>query len=138
LEDAPGFSSLSSMRHRISCIALVAVTFAVAPSAALAKKSCGDVPFRDRTQAPHNAAGLIFVPHGDVFRIWDNKRDNYLVRIWFNYAGVKDKWKYVGSPSDGGQGPIIRNVKEHRQICFYVSTDSPKYGNSPIVRYRTS
>ena len=126
------------MRHRIFCTALVAATLAAAPTTALAKKSCGDMPFRDRTQAPHNAAGLIFVPHGDVFRIWDNKRDNYLVRIWFNYAGVKDKWKYVGAPSDGGQGPIIRNVREHRQICFYVSTDSPKFGNSPIVRYRTS
>ena len=126
------------MRYRIPCIALVAAAFTALPSTALAKQSCGDVPFRDRTQAPQNAAGLIFVPRGDVFRIWDNKRDNYLVRIWFNYAGIADRWKYAGSPSDGGQGPIVRNVKEHRQICFYVSTDSPKYGNSPVVRYRTS
>ncbi len=56
------------------------------------------VPYRDRTQAPHNAAGLIFVPRGDKFRVWDNKRDNYLVDVWFNYAGVKDKWKWVGAP----------------------------------------
>jgi hypothetical protein len=108
---------------------------------AFAKSSaanCGDMPYRDRTQAPNNSAGLIFVPRGDTFRIWDNVQDNHLVRIWFNYAGVNDKWKYVGAPSDGGQGPIIRNVAErYSQICFYVHTDSPRYGDSPIVRYTT-
>jgi hypothetical protein len=109
-----------------------------ATPAALKGKSCAQVPYRDRTQAPHNAAGLIFVPHGDTFRVWDNKRDNYLVDIWFNYAGVNDKWKWVGSPSDGGQGPIVRNVSERfKAICFYVSTRSPKYGDAPIVRYHT-
>jgi hypothetical protein len=110
----------------------------LAQPSALAGKTCGDMPYRDRTQAPNNAAGLIFVPRGDTFRVWDNVRDNYLVRIWFNYAGVNDKWKYVGAPSDGGQGPIVRNVAErYSQICFYVATDSPRYGNSPIVRYTT-
>jgi hypothetical protein len=109
-----------------------------APTASAAAKSCGAMPYRDRTQAPSNAAGLIFQPRGDKWRIWDNVRDNHLVRIYFNYAGVKDKWKYVGAPSDGGQGPIIRNVAEkYKQICFYVHTDSPKYGDSPIVRYTT-
>jgi hypothetical protein len=38
----------------------------------------------------------------------------------------------------GGQAPFIHNVKEHRQICFKVTTDSPRYIDSPIVRYRTS
>jgi hypothetical protein len=56
--------------------------------AALKGKSCAQVPYRDRTQAPHNAAGLIFVPHGDKFRVRDSKRDNYLVDIWFNYAVI--------------------------------------------------
>lgn len=124
-------------------VAAAAFTASPAPAkptvpSALAGKTCADVQYSDRTQAPANAAGLIFVPRGDKFRVWDNRRDNYLVRIWFNYAGVKDKWKYVGAPSDGGQGPIVRNVAErYSQICFYVATDSPSYGNSPIVRYTT-
>jgi hypothetical protein len=110
----------------------------VAASASSAGLSCGEVNYSDRTQAPPNAAGLIFVPKGDKFRIWDNDRDDKLVRIWFNYAGVKDKWKYVGAPSDGGQGTIIRNVSErYKEICFYVATDSAKYIDSPIVRYTT-
>jgi hypothetical protein len=100
--------------------------------------TCDEVNYSDRTQAPPNAAGVIFEPKGDVLRVWDNDRDNKLVKIWFNYAGVNDKWKYVGAPSDGGQGPIVRNVAEkYKEICFYIATDSPKYIDSPIVRYTT-
>jgi hypothetical protein len=101
-----------------------------ASSPALAGPTCSQVPFSDRTQAPPNATGVIFVPRGDRFRVWDNKRDNHLVHVWFNYRGVKDRWHYVGAPSDGGQGPFIHTVKEHRQICFKVTTDSPRAGRS--------
>jgi|1186.fasta_scaffold196353_2 hypothetical protein len=128
------------MRSKLAAAAAGGFALALSASTpALAGKTCGQVPYSDRTQAgPNNAAGLIFQPRRDVFRVWDNKRDNYLVRIYFNYAGVKDRWHYVGAPSDGGQGPIIRNVKEHRQICFQVRTDSPHFRNSPVVRFRTS
>jgi hypothetical protein len=124
--------------HRLAAVIAGGLTIALSAAPPALAKTCSQVPYSDRTQAPHNAAGLIFGPHGDVFRVWDNKRDNYLVRIYFNYAGVNDKWHFVGAPSDGGQGPIIRNVKEHRQICFQVRTDSPKFKDSPVVRFRTS
>jgi hypothetical protein len=139
-------SSVTTLRTlaiaALACATLVAGAQAVATPPTTgelaAGQTCGERPYRDRTQAPRNAAGLIFVPRGDVFRVWDNARDNHLVRIWFNYGGVADKWKYVGAPSDGGQGPIVRNVSEkYRYICFYVHTDSPRWGDSPVVRYTT-
>ena len=106
---------------------------------ARAGASCAAMPYSDRTQAPpNNGAGVVFRPNGDTFHVWDNDRDRKLIHIYFNYAGVADKWKYVGTPSDGGQGPIKRNVSErYKQICFYIVTESKKYRNSPIVRYTT-
>jgi hypothetical protein len=66
--------------------------------------------------------------------VWDNR----LVSVWFNYAGAADKWKYVGTPSDGGQGPIVRNVDErYRNICFAIVTGDRDFRQSPIVRYTT-
>ena len=71
------------------------------------------MPYSRSTQAPpNNGAGVVFRPNGDTFHVWDNDRDNKLIHIYFNYAGVTDKWRYVGTPSDGGQGPIKRNVSE--------------------------
>ncbi|HWM11763.1 MAG TPA: hypothetical protein VNO82_20565 [Solirubrobacteraceae bacterium] len=109
----------------------------VAP-AAPARLTCPEAAYTDRTKAPGNAAGLIFRPRGDRFSVWDNVPDHELVHIWFNYSGVADKWKWVGTPSDGGNGTIVRNVSErYRQICFYVQTDSSRYGDSPVARYTT-
>ena len=129
----------------IGAVGLVVAAAAVIPSSAAAKPAsptaraaaatCADVPYRDRTQAPQNRAGVIFVPLGDVFRIWDNQRDQQRVTVWFNYAGVDDAWKRVRSPSDGGQEDVTRNVSErYKYICFQVTTNQ---GSSPIVRYRT-
>ncbi len=101
-------------------------------------QSCDDVDYADRTQTFRNRAGVVFVPRGDTFKVWDNRRDNRLVSVWFNYDGVADKWKYVGTPSDGGQGPIVRNVSErYRNICFAIVTGDRDYRQSPIVRYTT-
>jgi hypothetical protein len=80
----------------------------------------------------------VFQPRGDVFKVWDNRRDNRLVSVWFNYEGVADEWKYVGTPSDGGQGPIVRNVAERfGNICFAIVTGDRDFRQSPIVRYAT-
>ena len=101
-------------------------------------QSCDDVDYDDRTQATYNRAGVVFQPRGDIFKVWDNRRDNRLVSVWFNYDGVADKWKYVGTPSDGGQGPIVRNVSErYRNICFAIVTGDRDFRQSPIVRYTT-
>jgi hypothetical protein len=127
---------------------VLAVTSAPAaagmPSAkptAKAKPTCGDMPYRDRTRAePDNPAGVVFRPDGDIFHVWDNKRDNALVTVRFNYAGVADKWKHVVTPSDGGQQAVRRNVSErYRQICFQVLVEEDKtpFFNSRIVRYTT-
>jgi hypothetical protein len=112
-----------------------------AKPAAKAKPSCADMPYRDRTRAePDNPAGVVFRPDGDIFHVWDNKRDNALVTVRFNYAGVADKWKNVVTPSDGGQQAVRRNVSErYRQICFQVLVEEDKtpFFDSPIVRYTT-
>ena len=66
-------------------------------------QSCAGVDYEDRTQAYRNRAGVVFQPRGDVFKVWDNRRDNRLVSVWFNYGGVADKWKYVGTPATAGR-----------------------------------
>ena len=119
--------------------AVVAATATIAAPAASAKPSCGDMPVQAWTRAePDNIAGVVFRPDGDVFHVWDNKRDNHLVHVRFNYAGVDDAWKHVVTPSDGGQQAVTRNVSErYRSICFQVRVDAPHYLDSPIVRYTT-
>ena len=70
--------------------------------------------------------------------MWDNARDNKLVHVRFNYAGVNDRWKHVVTPSDGGQQAVTRNVSErYAEICFQVRTDRKAYLDSPIVRFTT-
>jgi hypothetical protein len=151
---------VSTHRNRIVRVAAVAVTgltaaaFAATPAPAgpphspvpsqvpeaVSKPKCADVEYSDRTQAADpdgrpNAAGVIFRPRGDVFRIWDNEPDGHVVGVWFNYAGVADKWKPVKSPADGRQRDSVRNVSErYSRICFVVVTHDSQ---SPIVRYTT-
>jgi hypothetical protein len=110
-----------------------------AAHATSAKASCGAMPLQASTRGePDNIAGVVFRPAGDVFHVWDNKRDNHLVHVRFNYAGVNDAWKHVVTPSDGGQQAVTRNVSErYRYICFQVRVDAPHYLDSPIVRYTT-
>jgi hypothetical protein len=97
------------------------------------------VPYADRTRGePDNPAGVVFNPRGDTFHVWDNLRDNHLVHVRFNYAGVNDKWKHVVTPSDGGQQQVTRNVDErYRAICFQVVIDNPRYFSSEVVRFTT-
>ena len=108
--------------------------------AALAAKSCNQVPYSERTQARAadgrpNAAGVVFQPEGDRFKVWDNLDDGKPVDVYFNYAGVADKWKFVISPVDGHSTSVIRNLKErYKHICFQVRTWGP---DSPVVRYTT-
>src|SRR3954469_21569726 len=71
----------------------VAATALTAPPAVAAQKipgppkavgqNCDDVDYSDRTQAYHNRAGVVFQPRGDTFKVWDNRRDNRLVSVWF-------------------------------------------------------
>ena len=43
-----------------------------------------------------------------------------------------------GTPSDGGQGPIVRNVAERfGNIRFAIVTGDRDFRQSPIVRYTT-
>jgi hypothetical protein len=105
------------------------------PQATLAKNKCSQAKYSDRTQAPGNAAGIVFNPRGDKFHMWDNERDNQIVAYWFNYAGVNDKWKGIKGPDDGGQRVTTRNLDErYNQICFVAVTH---HGQSPIVRFTT-
>jgi hypothetical protein len=112
----------------------------IAKPAALANQNCSQVPYSERTQAKAadgrpNAAGVVFQPEGDVFKVWDNLHDGKRVAAYFNYAGVADKWKFVLSPVDGHGTSVIRNLDErYKHICFGVWTHGP---DSPIVRYAT-
>jgi hypothetical protein len=112
----------------------------IAAPAALAKKKCSQVPYSERTQARAadgrpNAAGVVFQPEGDVFKVWDNEADGKHVAFYFNYAGVADKWKFVVTPADGRSARVTRNLNErYRHICFGVWTHGP---DSPVVRYTT-
>jgi hypothetical protein len=128
------------MKHRIKGVAIAALAAATgfAVPAESAKQTCGDRPYQDRTQVAGNAAGVVFVPKGDKFKIWDNVRDDDNVEVLFNYAGVDDFWKPVDQVDDGAQGTKKRNVSERfKEICFMITTDSDDYPDSPIVRYRT-
>ena len=124
-----------------ACATALGLTVAASPTAeALAKTKCGQVPYSERTQAKAadgrpNAAGVVFQPEGDVFKVWDNLDDGKRVAVYFNYAGVADKWKFVLSPVDGHGTSVIRNLRErYRHVCFGVWTHGP---DSPIVRYTT-
>jgi hypothetical protein len=105
-------------------------------TASAAGPTCSQVRYSDRVQAKRNAAGVIFVRNGDVWRLWDNQRDHWRVRVEYNYAGVDDAWKTAAEHSDGGQGPVVHNVSERfRYICFRLY--SPRFGYTHAVRYRT-
>lgn len=124
---------------------VAAATFTASPAAArppdatassAAGPSCYEVPYANRLQAKKNAAGVIFVRKGDYWRLWDNQRDEWLVRVEYNYAGVDDGWKTAAQHADGGQGTVQHNVSERfRYICFRLY--SPRFGYTGAVRYRT-
>src|SRR5215207_4500434 len=108
----------------------------IGAASAAAGPSCSQVPYSNRLQAPRNAAGVIFVRKGDVWRLWDNQRDEWLVRVEYNYAGVDDEWKTAAMHSDGGQGAVHHNVSErYKYLCFRLY--SPRFGYTSAVRYRT-
>jgi hypothetical protein len=124
---------------RRTAAATVAATVAAAAltaSPAQAAKTCGQTKYGDRVQADDNAAGAIFVRKGDKWKLWDNQRDEWLVRVEYNYAGVDDEWKTAAMHADGGQGTVVHNVSErYRYLCFRLY--SPRFGYTRAVRSRT-
>jgi hypothetical protein len=109
---------------------------------AVAKKACRDVPYSDEAQAAGrngepNAAGVRFDPISDTFTVWDNDFDGRPSKVFYNYAGVRDKWKFALQAQDGKANTLRLDffIKErHRRICFGIFKAGP---NSPIVRYTT-
>lgn len=99
-----------------------------------APQSAAAVAYRNWTQAPNNAAGVVFEPCGDVWKLWDNVRDGKVATAVFNYKGVSDHWKAAIQVQDG-YATAQRNVYEKYHIYFKVIT---RYGNSPIVEYKTN
>jgi hypothetical protein len=123
---------------------IVTAAFTAIPAAAqpvdakavAAKPSCYEVPYTNRLQAENNAAGVIFQRKGDIWKLWDNQRDDWLVRVEYNYAGVDDEWKIAAMHSDGGQGAVPHNVSERFDyLCFRLY--SPRFGYTDAIRYRT-
>ena len=105
--------------------------------AALAAKSCKQVPYSERTQARAadgrpNAAGVVFQPEGDRFKVWDNLDDGKPVDVYFNYAGVADKWKFVISPVDGHSTSVIRNLKELQAHLLPGADVGPGLAGRPL------
>jgi hypothetical protein len=126
---------------RLITVSLLVVAAALSTATtASAKKTCGQVPYSERTQARApdgrpNAAGVVFEPEGDRFKVWDNVADGHEVELYFNYAGIKDRWKFIFAPLDGHNDWVIRNLNErYKHICFQVRTVGP---DSPVVRYTT-
>ncbi|HWM12333.1 MAG TPA: hypothetical protein VNO82_23435 [Solirubrobacteraceae bacterium] len=98
--------------------------------------TCGQTKYGDRVQADNNAAGAVFVRKGDKWKLWDNQRDEWLVRVEYNYAGVDDAWKKAAMHADGGQGTVVHNVSErYKYLCFRLY--SPRFGYTRAVRSRT-
>ncbi|MET8647370.1 hypothetical protein ABZX69_42240 [Streptomyces sp. NPDC004074] len=88
-----------NVRKHITAAALSAVLLggavALAPAA-----SAASYPNQNWSQIAGNHAGVVFHPYGDKFEIWDNLHDGYMVWVEYNYKGVSDKWKLVGSEVD--------------------------------------
>jgi hypothetical protein len=133
-------------RTTAAAATIAAAAFTASPAAAkpadanatasAAGPSCYEVPYSDRVQAKGNAAGVIFVRKGDWWRLWDNQRDEWVVRVEYNYAGVDDGWKTAAQHADGGQGAVQHNVSERfNYICFRLY--SPRFGYTDAVRSRT-
>jgi hypothetical protein len=132
-------SAATAVAATVAASAFTASPAAAKPpdaTASAAGPSCYEVPYSSRLQAKNNAAGVIFVRNGDWWRLWDNQRDGWTVRVEYNYAGVDDAWKPAAEHADGGQGAVQHNVSERfNYICFRMY--SPRFGYTDAVRYRT-
>jgi hypothetical protein len=119
--------------HRVSGIGAIALASAVLASPASAQPNPADYPTQNHAQTPGNTGGVIFHPHGDGFEIWDNDKNGLPVNVYYNYVGVKDKWKVITSREH--HTLIRRNLAEfpHR-IYFYIEASDR---TSQIVKYRT-
>lgn len=134
--------------HRMISVAATAglMTTAVAVSATLsaAPASAGTVPYRSWTQTSGNTAGIQFNPSGDRFVVWDNvHHDGHPAAGWVAYrTGTRScsspgsAYRFIGEVYNGHR-TIARNVREHTEVCFYV-TISGRRVVSPVVRFRTS
>jgi hypothetical protein len=120
--------------HRgIAAIAVVAGLGVFGTASASARPNPADYPTTNRAQTPGNTAGVIFHPLGDRFEIWDNDKNGLPVDVYYNYVGVKDKWKKITSRRH--HTLIRRNLAEFpHQIYFYIEGSDR---TSPIVKYRT-
>jgi hypothetical protein len=113
--------------------------------ASAAPASAGTVPYQNWTQMAGNVAGIKFNPTGDKFTIWDNIHgDGHPAYGWVSYRnGTRScpspSSAYTVLPRESWNGAHTQsfNVREHTQVCFYV-TYSGRNGTSPVVRYRTS
>jgi hypothetical protein len=119
--------------HRLSSIAVIAVASAVLAAPASAQPNPANYPTSDRAQTNGNTGGVIFHPYGDRFEIWDNDKNGLPVNVYYNYVGVKDKWKVITSRRH--HTLIRRNLAEFpHQIYFYIEASDR---TSAIVKYRT-
>jgi hypothetical protein len=141
MSNRPGGDCVSASLNRRAAVAgIVAAAALIAAPTAAAKASCDDRPFQNwtrvTTDGDRNVAGVVFRPKGDKFHIWDNKRDDKLANVFYNYAGIDDEWEQIEPVFDGGQAEHRHNLREGRKICFMIKVDG--YPRSPIVQYRTS
>jgi hypothetical protein len=119
-------------------LSALVVVIAVAAVSAMATSSASAWVWSDRTQTDFNYAGVVFHPDGDCFDIYDNVANGHRVRVSWNYAGVKDKVKFVYS--HGHRTVRCLHMKEPAEIYFKVKGhDESGYilYDSPIARWRT-
>jgi hypothetical protein len=102
----------------IAIVGLLAISAFATPASARPASH-----YLDWAQVPGNAAGVVFHPNGDLFDIWDNRRgDSEYTVVYYNYKGVRDRWKEAGVVKDGVKSTRLRhNLVEHRHIYFYIA-----------------
>ena len=125
----------------VSALAPAAVTTAPAMAQPLKCKS-KDIRVADRVQAGGNRSGVVFDNSAggharyESFQIFDNYAwDFRTISVEWNYAGVRDAWKLVGSPPNGGSETFRVRMREGRSVCFRIVRSG--ISQSDTVRHRT-
>jgi hypothetical protein len=121
--------------RRLAGLLLPAITaFATTHTAS----ASAQVAYSNSAQAPDNAAGVVFHPRGDLFEIWDNRKDGIPVQVWYRYANRSDWHRIV---SHVHYHAYRRDMKEYPyQVVFLIDghDNRGKFVRSAPSRYRTS
>ena len=109
--------------RRAAVLAVTGLVAALGAPVTPASAAPGFVHTLNWAQISNNAAGVVFHPKGDLFDVWDNQPgDSEYTVVYYNYKGIKDRWKEAAVVKDGVKSTRVRkNLVEHKRIYFYVA-----------------